>query len=104
LEGFQDEVLEDLCSSYRGFLLLDLFGDVFVFIHVPVEILVLDIAEDVGQLGIGCGAQTYDRLSSERNNVHSNNHRFCVSTTDFVGNCESVVFIATLSIHLAQNI
>jgi hypothetical protein len=36
LEGFQNEVLENLCSPYRGFLLLDLFGNVLVLVHVLV--------------------------------------------------------------------
>lgn len=104
LEGFQNKVLKNICSSGRGFLLLNFSGDIFVLVHVLVQILVLNVTITTGQLGVLCGAKTNDGLSSERNYIYSNNHRFCVVTANFIGNLKSVIFIPTLCVNLTQNV
>jgi hypothetical protein len=52
LKCLQNEGLKNVCSQCRRFLLLDLFGNILVLVHVFVEILILNIAVDVGQLGV----------------------------------------------------
>ena len=102
VEGTHHEIFDDVFPFGAGFGFLGVFGGVLV--ELRVQALVLNRCEMLCEVLIaGCG-ESYDRLSAERDNVDTDDHRPHKLTLDFRTQCDPIIFESPLGIDLHQNI